>query len=1126
MFPWKNHLSSIVSGRFFSQNALLQADEYARGGRVLVERIEQPVENQLEIDATVQGHVRRPYSVNITIEKTSNARYDVDGECTCPMSHNCKHVAATILAAARNGTFDQQKDDIATNLGNLLDLEGTHKLPRNNPDLTAQPPPVLLSYDLNEWLSRLQPREKILPAPPSPVKRLIFVLSREASYGRPHRCQITLMRQVIKKSGQPGKATRVSTFGAPRDFLAEPAASEFGDLLRTMFGQYGFTADMQIEGAFGATLLERLLLTGRLFWQRPTDEPLRLGEPRPAQPIWRQFPNGSQQATFETEPPTDLFLPLSPPWYLDPTAGICGPLRVEGDPALAERWIGAPVVPPEQARLVADSLRTLPVPAPRPIGILVRKPVKPTPILRLEKVHFAKPARKRRENSWYDDPVSSLDVARVFFDYDGIRIPQTEKNQFASRLTDAGLERIPRMPRIEAQRMTEVATSGLYSINEVLNYPIPDDVNQAWSMLSAAEWMEFVTTMVPGAQSVGWTVEIAPDFSFRPAEIEGWYSETESSGEDWFGYELGILVEGQRISLLPALGNILRLLDQNDRAGQPIDIVHWKLDDGRIVPLPAERLRAIAATLAELFDPDALSNGKLQVSRLRAAELIDLQDDVTWRGPAELQQLRQQLRSFDCIRPVAPPSSLAATLRPYQRDGLSWLQFLREHNFSGILADDMGLGKTVQAIAHILAEKEAGRATAPSLVIAPTSLMPNWRAEAEKFAPSLKTLVLHGGGRKARFDEIPTHDLVITSYALLTKDREILEKQNFHLLLLDEAQYIKNAKTQWAEICRALNSNHRLCMTGTPMENHLGELWSLMHFLSPGYLGSEKQFRRIYRDPIEKSQDAARRSALARRIRPFIMRRRKEEVAADLPEKTEIVRNVELDGKQRDLYETIRIAMHERVRAEVEKKGLARSHIVILDALLKLRQVCCDPRIVKLERAKSVKESAKLDLLTEMLPEMISEGRRVLLFSQFTSMLDLLEPALNKLKIPFVRLDGSTADRETPVKTFQSGKVPLFLISLKAGGTGLNLTAADTVIHYDPWWNPAVERQATDRAHRIGQDKKVFVYKLVTTGTVEEKILAMQERKKELVAGLLGEGAQENLQLSKEDLDHLFDPLA
>jgi SNF2 family DNA or RNA helicase len=314
-------------------------------------------------------------------------------------------------------------------------------------------------------------------------------------------------------------------------------------------------------------------------------------------------------------------------------------------------------------------------------------------------------------------------------------------------------------------------------------------------------------------------------------------------------------------------------------------------------------------------------------------------------------------------------------------------------------------------------------------------------------------------------------------------------------------------------------------MTGTPMENHLGELWSLMTFLSPGYLGSLQQFTRVYRTPIEKHGDRERRVALGRRLRPFILRRKKEEVVKELPPKTEITRAVELTGGQRDLYETIRLAMHERVRAEIDRKGMARSQIVILDALLKLRQVCCDPRLVKLERARKVNESAKLELLFDLLPAMIDEGRRILLFSQFTSMLDLIEPEARKRKIDFVRISGDTVDRETPVKRFQKGEVPLFLISLKAGGTGLNLTAADTVIHYDPWWNPAVEQQATDRAHRIGQEKSVFVYKLVTQGTVEEKIVAMQERKRELVAGLLGEGAQRDLKLSREELEHLFDPI-
>jgi SNF2 family DNA or RNA helicase len=353
-----------------------------------------------------------------------------------------------------------------------------------------------------------------------------------------------------------------------------------------------------------------------------------------------------------------------------------------------------------------------------------------------------------------------------------------------------------------------------------------------------------------------------------------------------------------------------------------------------------------------------------------------------------------------------------------------------------------------------------------------------------------------------------------------------LREHEFHYVILDEAQFIKNPKTQYAQVACALKSRHHLCLTGTPMENHLGELWSLFHFLLPGFLGDHVRFQSIFRRPIEKGRNEDRRKLLARRVAPFILRRKKEEVVKELPPKTEIVQNVELNGAQRDLYESVRLAMHQRVKEEINKKGMSRAHIIILDALLKLRQICCHPQLLSLPSAQRVKQSAKLELLLDLVPEMIEEGRRILLFSQFTSMLALIEQQLSKAKIPYLLLTGDTRDRATPVKRFQDGEVPIFLISLKAGGTGLNLTAADTVIHYDPWWNPAVENQATDRAHRIGQDKNVFVYKLMTVGTVEEKISAMQARKRELVEGLLNEKRPDNLKLTAEDLDVLFAPLS
>jgi SNF2 family DNA or RNA helicase len=347
----------------------------------------------------------------------------------------------------------------------------------------------------------------------------------------------------------------------------------------------------------------------------------------------------------------------------------------------------------------------------------------------------------------------------------------------------------------------------------------------------------------------------------------------------------------------------------------------------------------------------------------------------------------------------------------------------------------------------------------------------------------------------------------------------------WHVVVLDEAQAIKSATSKATHAVCRLQARQRLCLSGTPIENHLGELWSQFVFLMPGLLGPRKSFNRRFRSPIEKDGDPVRRRQLATRIRPFILRRTKAAVATELPPKHTILRRITLADDQRELYETIRATMHEKVTQGIAARGVAQSHILVLDALLKLRQVCCDPRLVKLPSATVAGTSSKLDDLLEMVCEMIAEGRRVLLFSQFTSMLDLMKPALTKAGISFVELRGDTADRAEPVRRFEAGEVPLFLISLKAGGVGLNLTAADTVIHYDPWWNPAAENQATDRAHRLGQDKPVFVYKLIAAGSIEEKIVELQEQKAGLADSILSEDAAGAAKFSDDDLDALFAPM-
>jgi len=575
---------------------------------------------------------------------------------------------------------------------------------------------------------------------------------------------------------------------------------------------------------------------------------------------------------------------------------------------------------------------------------------------------------------------------------------------------------------------------------------------------------------------------------------------------------------------------IMPVLENYDLDNLP-DTLNIPLGDHAYLSVSSDKIKPILAVLFELFNTSLLEkDGTLKLSRFNVASLADLEEKsyglFSLKGGKELRELGQKLKKFTGIQDVALPVNLQAELRHYQLQGLNWLQFLREYQFAGILADDMGLGKTIQTLAHLLLEKQSGRMTFPCLIVAPTSLMSNWRREAEKFTPDLKVLTLQGADRKQLFDKINDYDLVLTTYPLLSRDDETLLKHDYHFLILDEAQTIKNPTSLAAQLVRQIKTNHRLCLTGTPMENHLGELWAQFDFLMPGFLGDNATFRKCYRTPIEVYGDSEQKSRLSRRLAPFMLRRTKQDVANELPPKTEIVRSVPLHAKQAALYESIRLTMEKKVRDAIAEKGLSRSHITILDALLKLRQTCCDPRTLSLKEAQKVKESAKLDLLMEILPEQLEEGRRILIFSQFTRMIALIEDELDTRKIAFSKLTGQTHKRDEAIELFKSGEVNVFLISLKAGGVGLNLTEADTVIIYDPWWNPAAESQAADRAHRIGQDKPVFVYKLITENTVEEKIIAMQEKKRALAESIYKDGAkEESFKLTAEDLNALFEPL-
>ena len=664
---------------------------------------------------------------------------------------------------------------------------------------------------------------------------------------------------------------------------------------------------------------------------------------------------------------------------------------------------------------------------------------------------------------------------------------------------------------------------------------LPAESGEMYQLPSDSAWLHFVQQALPELRAQGWHIDLRPGFHFDLSPLQGWYADiVEAPSQDWFDLELGILVDGQRISLLPVLLRLIRnrpellapgnLAKRSDDELLPVQLEHKRSSDGRPlqVALPFARLKPLLATLGELYLREPDPSPTLRLAAPDAARLSQLdQMPLQWQGGQRLRDFAQRLQQPPSQLQTAP-AGLQAELRPYQLDGLRWMQTLRELQVGGVLGDDMGLGKTLQSLAHLLCEKHAGRLDRPCLAIMPTSLIPNWLDEAARFAPELRVLALHGARRSADFARLSQYDLLLTSYALLPRDLPHWRKQPLHILLLDEAQYIKNPASKAAQAAGQLEARQRLCLTGTPLENHLGELWSLFHFLMPGWLGDARRFSQDYRTPIEKHGNRDRLEHLKARVKPFLLRRRKDQVARDLPAKTEIIHWVDLGQGQRDLYETVRLAMDRKVRDEIGRKGLASSQIVILEALLKLRQVCCDARLLQ---ADGPNQSAKLDSLLLMLEELLAEGRRVLLFSQFTSMLALIEAELQRRGIGYALLTGATQDRRAPVQRFQAGEVPLFLISLKAGGTGLNLTAADTVIHYDPWWNPAAENQATDRAYRIGQDKPVFVYRLIARGTVEEKIQQLQQRKAALSGGLLDGSSQSDWQLRAEDIDALFAPL-
>ncbi|MDN7675573.1 DEAD/DEAH box helicase [Burkholderia oklahomensis] len=1053
----------------------------------------------------VQGTRSRPYDVWVMFNDVDEDMW-IENECTCPVGFECKHVAALLIA-------------------------GLAHLPKQA--VTGVRP------ELVGWLEAFRARHLGAPAG---GKRATARASHALAYvitGAYQCCpQIALYKARVAADGTI-RSLEDAWHNIENALVKPPKFVSEDDLpiLRGLWlgrSRNSYAGQLGLQGATGAALLEKLVATGRAF-AAPAASTMHSGQPcplqggpaRPGLLTWQTLPDTRVRPVLQTEPAASVLITATQPcWYLDAQAGIAGPVELPWPAPNMADVLSMPAITLDEAPLVANVLREVAPGLPMPpaydqSGVHVIG-CAPVPVLVLDTLPIW-------NTSWSStNAQDALDFATVSFDYDGERIPARGETALIRLGANGEVMQIQRDAVGEKRRLVELQRAGLRAI----------PANQAHGPRSFPQgmlepsreiaWSGFMTYVLPALREKGWLVEMTPEFRHNVTEIDGIEGSLRQTDEGWFDVEMGITVNGEKVRLEPLLASLFAR-DGRWLSGQLDSIaddegVELKTQRNERLRLPAGRLKPVVRVLVDLLEH--VGSG-MQIPEWDAARLVALDDTGRWQfhGNESVRQLGRRLMTGPGVAEATVPRGLQAELRGYQRQGLAWMQFLREHNLSGVLADDMGLGKTVQTLAHILAEKEAGRLGQPALIVVPTTLVHNWCDEALRFAPALRVLNLHGAQRHARFDEIAEHDLVLTTYALAWRDEDVLAQHEYHLLILDEAQYVKNTATRAAATIRALRAKHRLCLTGTPLENHLGELWAQFDFLLPGFLGSRDDFARRWRTPIEKGGDTVRRELLARRLRPFMLRRRKDEVATELPPKTTIVRTVELEGAQRDLYETVRATMHKKVRDAIAVNGLARSHLIVLDALLKLRQVCCDPGLLKTAQAARVKESAKLALLLEMVPELIEEGRRILLFSQFTSMLDLIASALDKARIPYVVLTGETVDRAAPVRRFQQGEVPLFLISLKAGGVGLNLTAADTVIHYDPWWNPAVENQATDRAHRLGQDKPVFVYKLITAGSVEEKIVALQEKKAALANAILSNDAAGTVKFSADDLEALFAPI-
>ncbi len=1023
---------------------------------------------------TVAGSGNRHYEQQIWINKTQNS-FIIDGDCSCPVSHNCKHVAAVCCQYLNKHNNSEQDSKHKNKVKNWLqDIKHTAS-----------------AHESNDFFDPYDSTESYF---------LTYRIFEKNNHN-----PLQVYRNKILKNGNISKGMKKTLdsfcFGYDLNYCKNKLDNEITSILKNMIDRY--YSSFSFDGEVGYILLLKLIASDRCYFD-DASEPLCFSQESIALNFeWRKDKKKQFKLISNIDPEHFVIIPTTPIVVIDKTLNCLTHLDSDYDVDILSMLTMAPSIPTDMLIDVYKDLRfnigNIDLPAPENYQVTTIDAY-PTPQITI----------KQHE----------LPFITVQFNYSEHCVEHSSPHKTAIFTQSKGEVHVRRNHEAEQQAINILENYGFSHYYDINYDPIMAiETTPTGSMQTLLEsWNDFLNHHVKALKSHGWVIKFDEDFNLsfdNDSEIIV-HSESEN---DWFSLAFDIKIGDKSYPLLPMAQYIIEEFDDLEQLPSTLYI---PIQENSYTTVESHDIKPILRTIYELFERKH-NNTELKLSAFDAHLIDDIDENITWKGNKDILTLSQKLKNFDGIEEVQPPQCLKMPLRNYQQHGLNWLNFLHQFKFSGILADDMGLGKTLQTLAHLSRLKESNQLSNPCIIIVPTSLVANWKNEVIKFTPNLSLLIIYGPQRSEAFEKINSHDLIITTYPLISRDADHYQNIQFDYLILDEAQKIKNPKTQMAKNINALSSNYRLALSGTPIENHLGEMWSIFHFLMPGFLLNQKLFNSHYRTPIEKEYDKDKQRKLKKRLQPFILRRTKNEVLAELPEKTEIIKYCQFDQKQTQLYESIRVTMEKNLKEIIGKKGLKRSHIHILDALLKLRQVCCHPALLKLDSAKKA-ESSKLNLLMDLLDELLQEGRKILLFSQFTSMLSIIEKSIKKRKISYVKLTGSSVKRDQIIEKFTKGEADVFLISLKAGGIGLNLVEADTVIHYDPWWNPAVENQATDRAHRIGQKKSVFVYKLIVENSIEQKILELQQKKSQLQNSIYDEkGELDDKQFSGSELIKLLE---